>query len=112
MQTEMIQYVVETPKIPIPFHRLLKVVALVDAEDPYHRALVEQIRAEKFEVEISDRYDRDVSEDADVGVYIASVDWFVRFSVLSQSHEEPRKPASYMPSVRNAKVTRLYALAV
>ncbi len=32
------------------------------------------IAAEKFEIEISDRYDRDASEDADVGAYIASVD--------------------------------------
>ena len=32
------------------------------------------MRAEKFEVEVSDRYDRDVSEDADVGAYIVSVD--------------------------------------
>ena len=70
----MIEYAAKTPTIPIPFHKLLKVVALVDGENPQVRALLERIEAENFEIEISDRYDRDVSEDAEVGAYIASVD--------------------------------------
>jgi hypothetical protein len=70
----MIEYAVKTPTIPIPFHKLLKVVALVDGENSQTRALLELISAEKFEIEISDRYDRDVSEDAEVGAYIVSVD--------------------------------------
>ena len=38
------------------------------------RSLIERIVAEKFEVEVSDRYDRDVLEDAAVGAYIAAID--------------------------------------
>jgi ornithine decarboxylase len=70
----MIEFSVKTPTIPIPFHRLLKVVALVDREDPQTRALLDHIAAEHYEIEVSDRYDRDVSEDAAVGAYIALVD--------------------------------------
>ncbi len=68
------EYVASTPTIPIPFHKLFRVVALVDPDEPHIRALLEQLSAEKYDIEISDRYDRDVSEDAAVGAYIASVD--------------------------------------
>jgi ornithine decarboxylase len=68
------EFATKSPTIPIPFHRLLKVVALVDAEDPQTRQLLDHIKAEGFEVELSDRYERDVSEDAAVGAYIALVD--------------------------------------
>ena len=34
----MIEHAVSTPTIPIPFHQLLKVVALVDGDDPQVRA--------------------------------------------------------------------------
>ncbi len=70
----MQDFAAKTPNIPIPFHRLLKVVALVDAANPQVAALLERLRAENIEVEVSDRYSRDVSEDSDVGAYIASVD--------------------------------------
>jgi len=70
----MMEFSAKTPTVPIPFHRLLKVVALVDREDPQTRQLLEHIAAENFEIEVSDRYDRDVSEDAAVGAYIALVD--------------------------------------
>ena len=56
----MIEYAVKTPTIPIPFHKLLKVVALVDGNDREVRALLDRLTAERFEVEISDRYERDV----------------------------------------------------
>jgi len=72
--TAMMEFAVQSPTIPIPFHRLLKVVALVDREDPQIRQLLDHIKEEKFEIEVSDRYDRDVSEDADVGAYIVSID--------------------------------------
>jgi ornithine decarboxylase len=62
------------PAIPIPFHKLLKVVALVDRQDPQTRELLDQIAAEGFEIELSDRLDRDVSEDAGVGAFVALVD--------------------------------------
>jgi len=70
----MQDFAAKTPNIPIPFHRLLKVVALVDAANPQVAALLERLRAENIEVEVSDRYSRDVSEDSDVGAYVASVD--------------------------------------
>src|SRR5512134_2781037 len=70
----MLEFSAKTPTVPIPFHRLLKVVALVDRENPETRQLLDHIKAENFEIEVSDRYDRDVSEDAAVGAYIALVD--------------------------------------
>jgi arginine/lysine/ornithine decarboxylase len=70
----MSEFSVPSPTIPIPFHRLLKVVALVDREDAQTRQLLEHIEEEKFQIEVSDRYDRDVSEDADVGAYILLID--------------------------------------
>jgi ornithine decarboxylase len=70
----MMQFSVTTPKIPIPFHKLLKIVALVDGNDAQTKALLDNLAAEKYEIEVSDRYDRDVSEDSDVGAYIILVD--------------------------------------
>ena len=70
----MIEYAARTPTIPIAFHKLLKVVALVDGDHPQVRVLLDMIRAENFEIEISDRYDRDIAEDAEVGAYIVAVD--------------------------------------
>jgi ornithine decarboxylase len=62
------------PTIPIPFNKLLKVVAIVDAENPQTRQLLDRIAGENYQIEISDRFDRDVSEDAAVGAYIAMID--------------------------------------
>jgi hypothetical protein len=73
-EEEMIEHAVSTPTIPIPFHQLLKVVALVNGDDPQVRPLLDRLAAEKYEIEISDRYDRDVSEDASVGAYIVAAD--------------------------------------
>src|SRR5262249_23599808 len=70
----MIPRSVKAPTIPIPFHRLLKVVAIVDGGNAETKQLIDQIRAEGFEVEGSGDYDRDGSEDAAVGAYIALVD--------------------------------------
>ena len=49
----MMKFEVKTPRIPIPFHRLLKIVAIVDGEDSEIRPLLERLKAEKFEVEVS-----------------------------------------------------------
>jgi ornithine decarboxylase len=68
------EFRVKVPTIPIPFHKLLKVVAIVDGSDGRTRQLLDHIAAENFQVEITDRYDRDVSEDAAVGAYIALID--------------------------------------
>ena len=70
----MIEYAARTPRIPIPFHKLLKVVALVDGGNHQVRALLDRIAAENFEIEVSDRYERDICEDAEVGAYIIAVD--------------------------------------
>jgi len=70
----MIPRSVKSPTIAIPFHKLLKVVAIVDGANPQIKQLLDHIRAENFEIEVTDRFDRDVSEDAAVGAYIALVD--------------------------------------
>ena len=70
----MIEFSVKPPTVPIPFHKLLKVVALVGGQDPQIRELLDHIAAERFEIEVTDRFDRDVSEDAAVGAYIAWID--------------------------------------
>ena len=64
----------EAPTIPIPFAKLLKVVAVVDPENAQARELLDRIAAESFEIEISDCYDRDVFEDAAVGAYVVMID--------------------------------------
>jgi ornithine decarboxylase len=70
----MIPRDVKAPTIPIPFHKLLKVVAIVDADSPQTKQLLDQITAQNFEIEVSHSYERDVSEDAAVGAYIALID--------------------------------------
>src|SRR5690349_10420451 len=70
----MIPRSVKTPTIAIPFHKLLRIVAIVDASDSETKLLLEQIRAAGFEIEVTERFERDVSEDAAVGAYIALID--------------------------------------
>src|SRR3974390_1229769 len=64
----------KSPTIPIPFHRLLKIVAIVDSQNAQTKELLDQITAENFRVEVSASFERDVSEDADVGAYIGLID--------------------------------------
>jgi len=68
----MIPRSVKSPTIPIPFHKLLKVVAIVDAKDPQTKQLLDHITAENFRVEVTESFERDVSEDAEVGAYRAA----------------------------------------
>jgi ornithine decarboxylase len=97
----MIEYAARTPNIPIPFNKLLRVVALVDGGISHVKVQLDQIRAANFEIEVSDRYDRHVSEDAEVGAYIASVDG---------DHREPARKLAQ--AVRNIGFrTQLWALA-
>jgi ornithine decarboxylase len=70
----MIPRDVKSPTIPIAFHKLLKVVAIVDEKDPLIKELLDHIAAESVEIELSNNFDRDVSEDAAVGAYIAMID--------------------------------------
>ncbi len=72
--TSPAHFSVKSPSIPIPFHKLLKVVAIVDSQNPQTREFLDRIAAENYEIEVTDRFDRDVSEDAAVGAYIALVD--------------------------------------
>src|SRR5262245_3443526 len=69
-----VEFALKPPAIPIPFHTLLKVVAIVDREDRQTKELLAHIAAEQFEIEVTDSLDRDVSEDAAVGAYIALID--------------------------------------
>src|SRR3954467_7690678 len=97
----MIPRSVKSPTIPIPFHKLLKIVAIVDKNDAQTRQLLEHISAENYHIEITESFDRDVSEDAAVGAYIALVD--------GDRREPARKLAL---SVRNIGfATPLWALA-
>ena len=57
----------KAPTIPIPFHKMLKIVALVDEKNSQTKAFLDEITAANFQIEVSDDYERDVSEDADVG---------------------------------------------
>ena len=66
--------VMKTPAIPIPFQKLLKMVAIVEPEKPQVKHLLDRISAENFEVEVTSVFERDVSEDASVGAYIAMID--------------------------------------
>src|SRR5690349_18816246 len=70
----MLQFVASVPKVPIPFNRLLKIVALVDETNAEVRQLLDLLSAERFDVEVSSNYERDPSDDADVGAYIFDVD--------------------------------------
>jgi arginine/lysine/ornithine decarboxylase len=70
----MIPRDVKAPTVAIPFHKLLKVVALADGTDPEIRELLALIAAEGYQIEVTDRLDRDVTTDADVGAYLAMVD--------------------------------------
>lgn len=98
----MIPRSVKSPTIPIPFHKLLSVVAIVDRTSRETEQLLDHIRAENYEVEVTDRFERDVSEDASVGAYIALIDG-----------EERREPARKMAQAVRAIGFRtpLWALA-
>src|SRR3954468_5647097 len=69
-----IEFSVKSPTLPIPFHRLLKNVALVDSEDPCTRELLAEISDPGYGGEGGDRYERDIAEDAAVGAYVARID--------------------------------------
>lgn len=98
----MIPRSVKAPTIAIPFHRLLKVVAIVDTASPQTKQLLDHIRAENYEIEVTDRFERDVSEDAPVGAYIALIDG-------QERREQARKMAQAVRAIGFR--TPLWALA-
>jgi len=70
----MTPYPVKGARLPIPFQRLLKIVAVVDRANAQIAELLAMITAEGYDVEIADSFDRDITEDAAVGAYIALID--------------------------------------
>ena len=70
----MTPYPVKGSSLPIPFHRLMKVVVIANSAHPQLQQLLECLRAEHFELEVGDSYERDVTEDAAAGAYILLVD--------------------------------------
>jgi len=68
------QEAVAPPPIPIPFHKLLRSWRSSTATIARRASFLDQIAAEGFEIDVSDRLDRDVSDDAAVGAFIALVD--------------------------------------
>ncbi len=58
----------------IPFEKLFKIVAVYKASGPSNEQLRNAIAAEGFEIEVTDRYDRDIILDADVGAYVVACD--------------------------------------
>ena len=48
----MIPRDVKSPTAPIPFHKLLKVVAIVDRNNEETKELLDHIAAENFEIEV------------------------------------------------------------
>jgi arginine/lysine/ornithine decarboxylase len=70
----VIPFTLKTPTIPIPFHKLLKIVAVVDPGNAQTKELLAEIAAENFRVELAHDLKRDVDEDADVGAYIVLID--------------------------------------
>src|SRR5512143_1334635 len=67
-------YEIKPPAVPIPFGKLLKVVAIVDPANAQCKELLAQIASENYEVEVSDALERDAAEDASVGAYIVLTD--------------------------------------
>ena len=45
----MMPHSVPAPTVPIPFHRLLKVVAYVDPNEPQTKELIQYLAAERFD---------------------------------------------------------------
>ncbi|MGI2131617.1 ornithine decarboxylase [Shewanella baltica] len=59
---------------PIPFNKLLKIVAIVDDKNAQVQTLLKAIADEGYEIEITGNYERDIFEDAAVGAYIIAID--------------------------------------
>ena len=95
----MIPRDVKSPTAPIRFHKLLEVVAVVDRNDEQTKQLLDHIEADNFHIEISDSYERDVSEDADAGAYIALVDGDRLERARKLADTPPFHPAITVPRI-------------
>ena len=65
---------VNTPTYSTSFQTLLKAAAVADGDGPQTRQRLDHIAVENSQIEVNDRFDRDVSEDATVGADIAATD--------------------------------------
>lgn len=85
----------------IPFEKLLKIVVIADASDSHVADLISVLAGEKYELEVVDRYERDVYEDSAVGAYVIAVDG------------ERREPAKALAQaiVATGNKTPMWALA-
>ena len=94
-------YEIKPSVVPIPFQRMLKVVAIVDLANAQTKELLAQIAADGYEVETSEVFERDITEDAAVGAYIVWTDG---------AHLEPAK--AVLRGLRGAGFhTPMWALA-
>ena len=80
---------VNTPTHSTSFQTLLKAAVVADGDGPQTRQRLDHIAVENYQIEVNDRFDRDVSEDAAVGADIAAPDGTRR--------EQARQPA---PGIR------------
>jgi ornithine decarboxylase len=76
------------------FQTLLKAAAVADGDGPQTRQRLDHIAVENYQIEVNDRFDRDVSEDAAVGARIAATDGIRR--------EQARQPGSIVESYQVA----------
>jgi hypothetical protein len=91
-----------TPTQSTSCQTLLKVAAVVHGDGPQTRQHLDHIAVEKYQIEVNDRFDRDVSEDAAVGAYIAATD--------GERRELARQPA---PGIRGVGFrTSLWSVVV
>jgi ornithine decarboxylase len=74
------------------FQTLLKAAAVADGDGPQTRQRLDHIAVENYQIEVNDRFDRDVSEDAAVGACIAATGGIRR--------EQARQPA---PGIRTTR---------
>ena len=107
----MIPRSVKAPTIPIPFHRLLKIVAIVDPANAQAKELIALLAAENYEIEVRETCERDVHEDASVGAYIIAVDG-ARVEAAKQLATEVRRLGFTTPLWALADSHRISDLAV
>ena len=100
----MIPRDVKAPTVPIPFHKAAE-GRRRSSTRPTRRPRSSSIRSrrENFEVEVSDSFERDVSEDASVGAYIALVDG----ERLEQAREARARRCARSASTRRCGRSRI-----
>jgi len=67
-------YTLQPQAVPIPLHKYLKVVAIVDPDNGQTKELLTRLVSSGLELEVLSRFERDLAEDASVGAYILWID--------------------------------------